>query len=466
LQIPPKQQALHAVPNAVLATFADVLSSCRFHFTAPTFFRFLVLAAGWILAGEPRRCVTETLVVTGASSRLHWQAFHRFFSRASWNVDGLGRTMLSLLTPLLDTRFVEVVIDDTLAPKKGAHVFGAAMHVEPVSSTRRRRNLIRAHCWVVLTVVIHVPWSTRPWSVPLLFRLYRGKKEAGEAYRTKTVLAREMVDLLLSWLPEATKVRLLLDSGYMCRLLLRGLPLGRVTVFGALRTNAALYRAPKVTAKRRGRRRKKGQRMATPAKMHRDRRWDWKTVKAKIYQKERTQRVLSLQAQWYGVLGELVARVVVVDQDESKVRVFLCTDAEQSAQAVLEQVARRWSIEVWNRDAKQDFGFADSPAWSEKAVRRTAPWVGLLSGLLIVWLHRVYEHVEVPLPERPWYFWKNDLSFADLVRTARAMLRPVEVVDWARAVVARDESAFASALQSKNTTELRSTEVDETPLAA
>lgn len=124
------------MPTAVLVTFAEVLSSCRLHFTAPTVFRFVVLAAGWILAGEPRRCVIETLVATGASGRLHWQAFHRFFSRASWNVDGLRRTLLSLLTPLLDTRWVEVLVDDTLAPKKGLHVFGAGMHVEPVSSTR------------------------------------------------------------------------------------------------------------------------------------------------------------------------------------------------------------------------------------------------------------------------------------------------------------------------------------------
>ena len=455
------------MPNAVLATFIDVLSSFRHHFTTPTFFRFLVLAAGWILAGEPRRCVTETLVMTGASGRLHWQAFHRFFSRATWDIDGLGRTMLSLCAPLLDSRWLEVVIDDTLAPKKGASVFGAGMHIEPVSSTRRHRNLIRGHCWVVLSLVVQVPWSQRPWAIPLFFRLYRSKKEAPRAeYRTKTTLAREMVDLLLDWLPNTSKVRLLLDSGYMNRTVLRNLPLERVTVFGAIKTNAALYRPLKHKATKKGRRRrKKGERMATPARMHGDRRWGWKTVTARVYQKEREQRVLSLKAQWYGVLGEFIVRVVVVDQDASKVRVFLCTDAEQSAAAVLEQVARRWSIEVWNRDSKQDFGFADSPAWSENAVRRTAPWAGLLSGLLIVWFHRVYKRVDVPLPERPWYSWKKDLSFADLVRTARAMLRPVEIVGWARAVAGYDTSAFV-APESKSAVESRNTEVDQSTLAA
>jgi len=455
------------VPNAVLATFADVLSSCRLHFTTPAFFRFLVLALGWILAGEPRRCVTEALVVTRASGQMHWAGFHRFFSRATWCVDALGRTVLGLLSPLCMAGWIEFALDDTLAPKKGRCVFGASMHVEPVRSTRQRRNLVLGHCWVVLSIVVNVPWSQRPWAVPILFRLYRGKKEAGESYRKKTVLAREMLDLVLAWLPETTRIRVLLDSGYMNRPMLRGLPLARVTVFGALKTNAALYRAPKAAStKRRGRRSKKGERMATPAKMHRDRRWGWTNVTTTVYQKSRQQRVLSLQAQWYGVLGELLTRVVVVDVDANKVRVFLCTDVEQTAESVLEQFARRWSVEVWHRDSKQDFGFADSPAWSEKAVRRTAPWAGLLSSLLVVWFHRIHGHVDVPLPERPWYTWKTDLSYADLVRTAREALRSVEVVGWARAVIDRRDSVFAGALKHKTTTSSSLPNVDQTPLAA
>lgn len=460
-------RATPTVPNAVLATLADVLSSCRLHFTTPTFFRFLVLALGWILAGEPRRCVTEALVVTRVSGQMHWAGFHRFFSRAAWCVDALGRTVLGLLAPLCSGAWIEVALDDTLAPKKGRCVFGASMHVEPVRSTRQRRNLVLGHCWVVLSIVVNVPWSQRPWAVPVLFRLYRGKKEAGEDYRKKTALAREMLDLVLTWLPEARRIRLLLDSGYMNRPMLRGLPLARVAVFGALKANAALYRAPKgAKTKGRGRRRKKGERMTTPAKMHRDRRWGWTNVTTTVYQKSRQQRVLSLQAQWYGVLGDLLTRVVVVDVDANKVRVFLCTDVEQTAESVLEQFARRWSVEVWHRDSKQDFGFADSPAWSEQAVRRTAPWAGVLSSLVVVWFYRIHGHVDVPMPERPWYTWKKDLSYADLVRTARQALSSVEIVDWARAVIDRRDSAFAAALKPKTTASSCIPNVDQTPLAA
>jgi DDE superfamily endonuclease len=305
-----------AMPTSSLATFALVLSSFRRHFTAPTFVRFLVLVAGWILAGEPARCVTEALVASGVSGVLHWQAFHRFFSRARWQIDALGRTLLGLLGPLLSSGRLELVLDDTLCAKSGRSVFGAAMHVDPVSSTKRRKNLVRGHCWVVLAVVVDVPWSKRPWAIPLLFRLYRGKKEAGAADRTKSALGREMVDLVLGWLPPTGRVHLLLDSGYMTRTMLHGLPLERVTVFGALKTNAALWRAPGAPrGERCGRRPKRGERLATPKAMHGDRRWRWATVTASVYGRAREQRVLSLQALWYGVLGERLTRVAVVDVD-------------------------------------------------------------------------------------------------------------------------------------------------------
>jgi hypothetical protein len=175
--------------------------------------------------------------------------------------------------------------------------------------------------------------------------------------------------------------------------------------------------------------------------------------------------VRTLCAQWYRACGVGLLRIVIVatDQGTMPIRVFFYTDAEAPVVRILETYASRWGIEVWNRDSKQDFGFADSPAWSEMAVRRTAPWAGLLSELLVVWFHGIYGRVDVPLPERPWYSWKEDLSFADLVRTARRMLRPVEIVGWARAVVAREPSAFAAAPQRKNTVESCSTEVNETP---
>lgn len=462
------------MPTTALATFAAVLSTFRGHFTAPTFVRFILLVVGWLLTCDPSSggCVTEALVAARVAGQMHWAAFHRFFSRASWDPDRLGQTLFHLLEPLLSCAWIEVAVDDTVAQKRGPHVFGASVHVDAVTSTKKRKNLVRGHCWVELGVVVNVPWSKRAWFLPLLSRLYRGKKEAGREYRTKSALGREMVNLVLTWVDPFRKVRLLLDSGYMGKTMLRDLPFERVTVFGSLKTNAALYRPPPTgqgrrKSKRRGRPRKKGTRLPTPATMHRDGRRRWTTTTFQVSHRERQKEALSLKVQWYGVLGPRINHVVLMREDTEKLRVVLCTDETLAKESILEQGARRWPIEVWNREVKQLFGFADSPAWSKQAVLRTAPWVALVSGLIVVWFHRIYvKGMRIPMPERPWYVGKNDLSFADLVRAAQETLRDVEALDFAVAILARDPNVFQGASGEKKAVERRSTGEQEMAKAA
>jgi hypothetical protein len=462
------------MPTSALATFAAVLSRFRGHFTAPTFVRFIVLVVGWILTCDPSAgcCVTEALVAARVAGQMHWAAFHRFFSRAGWDPDRMGQTLFHLLEPLLSSSWIEVAVDDTVAKKRGPHVFGASVHVDAVTSTKKRKNLVRGHCWVELGVVVNVPWSKRAWFIPLLSRLYQGKKEAGTEYRTKSVLGREMVDLVLTWVDPCRKLRLLLDSGYMVKTMLCDLPFERVTVFGSLKTNAALYRPlptrqGRSKGKRRGRPRKKGKQLPTPATMHRETRRRWTTITFQVSQRERQKEVLSLKAQWYGVLGPRTNHVVLMREDTEKLRVVLCTDETLSKESILEQGARRWPIEVWNREVKQFFGFADSPAWSKQAVLRTAPWVALVSGMLVVWFHRIYvKGIQTPMPVRPWYLGKKDLSFADLLRAAQETLRGRDALDFAVAILERDPNVFKGASDDKRAVERRSPEGQEKSKAA
>lgn len=176
--------------TTALATFAAVLSRFRSHFAAPTFVRFILLAVGWLLTCDPSPggCITEALIAARITGQMHWAAFHRFFSRAGWDPGLLGQTLFDLLEPLLSSAWIEVAVDDTVAQKSGPHVVGASIHVDAVTSTKKRKNLIRGHCWVELGVVVNLPWSKRAWFIPVLSRLYRVKKEAGMEYRTRVSL--------------------------------------------------------------------------------------------------------------------------------------------------------------------------------------------------------------------------------------------------------------------------------------
>ena len=148
----------------------------RYGVTRPGFRNLVVIATGWILAQGPR-AVTEALVVTDVSARRHWEAFHRFFSRGAWSPDVLGRNVFHRLRRWFDDETVRIVIDDTIAPKKGPHVFGIGSHLDLVRSTKFCRIFTFGHCWVVLAVVVRLPFSTRTWALPVLFRLYRNLKE-------------------------------------------------------------------------------------------------------------------------------------------------------------------------------------------------------------------------------------------------------------------------------------------------
>src|SRR5437870_3356835 len=148
----------------------------RLGMTSPGFTNLVVIVSGWILT-QGTHAVTEALVVTDVARRRHWESFHRFFSRGSWDPDDLGYWVFLRLSRTLLDSVVRVVIDDTVAPKKGPHVFGIGSHLDPVRSTKLRKVFTFGHCWVVLAALVRVPFSSRTWALPILFRLYRNEKE-------------------------------------------------------------------------------------------------------------------------------------------------------------------------------------------------------------------------------------------------------------------------------------------------
>jgi hypothetical protein len=160
----------------LLRTLLGAVEVLRPALTAPGFDK--VVFVGWVSSTGPH-AVTGALVATDVARRRHHEAFHRFFSRGSWSPDDLGALLFEKLLAWLPKETpIQVVIDDTLAPKKGLHVFGIGSHVDAVRSTKRFRVFCFGHALVVASIVVRVPFSARPWALPVLFRLYRNKRTA------------------------------------------------------------------------------------------------------------------------------------------------------------------------------------------------------------------------------------------------------------------------------------------------
>lgn len=426
------------MPADALLSLLCVLDQIRPAFTRPGFTNALVIFTGWVLT-RGTHAVTEALVVTDVARRRHHEAFHRFFSRGSWSTDEVGRLLFLRLRKLVaQDSPVPVVIDDTLASKKGPQVFGIGSHLDAVRSTKAFRVFCFGHVWVTLAVIVRVPFSSRAWALPVLFRLYRNKKECkskGESYRKKTELARDMLDLFATWVgPDPIDVAV--DCAYCNDTVMHDLP-PQIVIVGAMRPDAVLTAGPVTERRRRGRPRIRGVSLPKPAAVAASDEAPWRKCTATLYGKVRVVHYKTLVAQWYRACGSRLLRIVIVRADGGAIgfRVFFCTDSTRTVPQILSSYAERWAIEVCFRDLKQLLGFSDSSARKREAVERTAPFVGFLYTSLVTWFAERIHQTQIALPPiRPWYLHKQGLCFADVLRTAQRVLAPLDVLDPARSL--------------------------------
>lgn len=414
-----------------LNTLLPILLLVSPAFTQPSFHRFLTLFSGWVRT-TGLHAVTESLVVAGVSGTLHHAAFHRFFSRARWSLDEVGRLLLLKLVALSPGP-LRLVLDDTLCTHKGPKVFGLGVHVDAVRSTRKRRLLTFGHVWVVLAVLVPVPFSGRVWALPVLFRLFRTQadcQKTGGTHLKKTQLARQLVEQVKRWLPDKP-VELVADSAYSCREVLRHLPPG-VVFTGSMCANATLQRprTRKYRSPTTGRLLTRDIRLPNPEKIARDKKVPWLCMTLTFYGELKQVQYKELVARWYRSAGKPLLKIVIVKvpRGQLPLRVFFCTDCTRTARQVIESYCWRWAIEVLFRDLKQLLGFSSSRARSRLAVLRTAPWVGLCYSLLVLWYMELgLDASQMGLPIRPWYRTKNTVAFADILRLAQ---RTLCSADW------------------------------------
>ena len=227
-----------------------LLAQLRPAFTRPSFANFVQVALGWLLV-PGRHGVGAALVAGAVSGRRHHASFHRLFSQARWEPDAVGRWLFERVLARLEAgAAVALALDDTLAPGKGAKVFALGSHLDAVRSTRRHKVFAFGHVWVVVAVVVSLPFTRRAFALPVVFRLYRTKKECarrGERYRKKTELARELLEVVAQWAPER-RCEVAADAAYCNDTVTRGLA-ANLVLFGRMRPDAVLSAAP---AKARG----------------------------------------------------------------------------------------------------------------------------------------------------------------------------------------------------------------------
>lgn len=401
----------------LVGSFVQVVQPIEWAMRASVFQRFLTVVTGWLFA--PRRTITGMLVAAGVAGKQHHAAFHRVFSAASWSLDQVGLIVFDLLKTLLPTGTVQLSLDDTQAHKRGLKVYGVGMHHDAQLSTRKKPVLTWGHSWVLLAVIVRLPCCPdRVFSLPVLFRLYLNHDAAQRAkqpYRKRSELAVDAIHRLCAAHPEL-HFHVFADTAYGGETVLGYLP-PNCDLTSRLPLDARLHAPPPPRAPgTRGRPRKRGPRLPTPAQMLRQR---TRSVTLAIYGRKETSRLVATEARWYSV-PERPLRIVVIRPltGGRKDQAFYSTRLEDTPEQVLIGYSGRWSIEEANFGGKTYLGFEEPQGWSRQAVLRTAPVAMLLYSLVVLWFARIGHALYRPL-ERPWYRTKVRPSFADMLRTLR-----------------------------------------------
>jgi hypothetical protein len=410
-------------------------------FSEPVFATFQLMVAAWIVC-LGRRTISRVWQTTGRSASEDHSKAYRLFNQAVWNWDDLARVMLlELLADLIPGSRVWLVVDDTLCHKRGAKVAFGGIFLDAVLSSRKHKTFRFGVNWVTLGVVVRLPFRKgRSFCINLLWRVY-SKEVKGLEHQTRSQLARQMVELVATWLPERT-LYVVADSAYVGKHLLKGLP-GHVHAIGPIHKKASLTRP--LPAGDNGNR-KKGPPLPNPSGMLSDPAYPAKGLVLPLPngEKKKLQVKVIKEVCWYPALAQRQIQLVLLHGPAGRWRdeLLLSTDGKLSAKEVILGYLRRWSVEVCYQESKGLLGLHEAQVFNEQAVQRAHPMAWFVGGLVLVWYAKYGRHQEQARWARPWYRRKKaGPSFADMLATMRLHLWRVcwqeaaederkDVLDW------------------------------------
>jgi hypothetical protein len=397
-------------------SWLDVLDPLRPVFArASTFGLFVVLATG-LVARTSRRTVVGMLAGAGMAVVVSFHSACRFFSAHRWEPDRLGLAVARMVVArLLEPGApVTVAVDDTLLRRWGSKVHHAFWTHD--GAAQGPAKLGRGNRWVIAGIIVRLPLTSGPVCLPVLFRLWAGKGTA-----SPVMLAGQLLALLADAFSDRP-VHLVGDAAY------HGKPLvvAGTTLTTRLPANAALYGPTPPRTGRRGRPRKKGDRLGRLSELAATA--SWRTANVERYGRTSTVQVATLPALWYGTLADAPGRLVLVRDTDATTGYGLAiftTDISATPEQVVARYADRWSIEVANATAKQVLGAGQARNRVARAVERTVPFELIVQTLVTYWYATAGHHHEDLTARRraePWYTTKTEPSFEDMLAKLRRTL--------------------------------------------
>jgi hypothetical protein len=431
----------------ITVSLAELLGQFRACFARPESFAvFEPVVASWILCLRCRT-LTEVWQLTGLGPKMHFDAIYSLFSSARWDWDEVGVLLcLLILTRLLPSGVVSIAVDDTLCHKRGKRVAFGGIFLDPVLSTRSRKILRFGVNYVVVALVLRLPFRPdRYYAFPVLWRVYRKKGLEGHCKRTR--LAAELIRHLAEAIP-GRSFSLVADSAYINTAVLSDLP-GNVEVIGPLPKKAALYLPPLPKAEgQKGAPRKKGLRLPQPVQLLQQPQrlpelaerhagefglvsasnpqgWSALGQELVLPKVKKTLRVQTLHGVlWYHACKQEPVTVALIHDPDGGWRdeVLMSTRVGATAVEMILEYGKRWSVELAFHDSKQHLGLEDPQVWTPRSVERAHPMAWFSLSLVLLWYALNREGVGKVTRDRPWYSKAVGDTFTDMLGALRLWL--------------------------------------------
>lgn len=430
---------------AVLRCFAPV-------FTKPTFGHVTTLVLGALLA-DGARTVASALRAVGLAHGRQFTTYHRVLNRARWSPLALSRRLLALLlaTFLPADAPLVLLVDETLERRRGRKIAWKSRFRDPVRAGPGRPVTTPALRWLNVSLLVPLPWSTRPWALPVLTLPAPApatSAKLGKRHRSLVDLAALAVRLVRRWQPDRD-LTLVGDGGYAALALgraCRRLP-GTVRLVSRLRLDAVLHDGPGPRRPgQRGPTPKKGARRPTPAAHLADPTTAWLRLMLPWYGgRLQPMEVVSGTALWYHPgQAPLPLRWVLLRDPagrEAPTALF-STDQAAAPEQIVGWFVGRWNIEVTFEEARTHLGLETQRQWTTPAIGRTTPCLLGLFSLVTVLAYRLHG-AALPTRRAAWYP-KREATFSDAL--AAVQRAAWGLPKYAMSPVAPDESHFPAPL--------------------
>lgn len=391
-----------------------------------------VLVIGAILAPR-QRTVTAVLRIMGLADDRQFQNYHRVLNRASWSSLDVSKILLQLVV----TTFVPadapvmLAVDETLERRRGKCIAATGHFRDAALSSEKYTVVSEGLRWISLMVVVKVPWSARPWALPVLTVLAphaKTNEAQGKRHTTSIDWVQHMTSQVRRWLPDR-QLLLVTDGGLIAVRL--GLRCNRyrqpVTFISRLHLNVRLFDPPQPKPKsKRGPQARVGKRQPNLQARADDPATVWTRQRVTWYGGKRRQvDWVSGTALWHtpSQREPLPIRWVLVRDplEKFKTAAFCCTDLTLTPEQIIAWYVLRWNVEVTFQECRAHLGFGTQRQWNPLAIARTSPAILGLFSFVTLLAHHLTQHDPLPVRSAAWYT-KSEATFSDVIAFVRRYL--------------------------------------------